>query len=159
MKAAAGVRGAAAVGAIVAGVLALSAAAGAGAGGERTCKPTVVNGVTHYCGPATASLSVFPGVTFRNGACHRQTVGGRSLLSLGIGARSQNAATNNGLRYFGLTVSGPAAHPTGGGVIAFSGGKRWGGRGIVFRGTANGGSFVARGINGSTGTATGRFHC
>ena len=123
------------------------------------CKPRIVSGVVRYCGPATAHLSVFPGVTFRNGTCKRQVVKGVPLLVLGMGARTQNAATNGGLAYFGLTVSGPAAHPTGGGVIAYWKGKRWGGRGVSFSGSASGGTFVARGINGSRGTARGSFRC
>ena len=130
------------------------------AGGEaQTCKPRIASGVVRYCGPATAHLSVFPGVTFRNGTCKRQVVKGVPLLVLGLGARTQNAATNGGLPYFGLTVSGPVSHPTGGGVIAYWKGKRWGGRGVSFSGSASGGTFVARGINGSRGTARGSFRC
>src|SRR5919199_4358917 len=125
----------------------------AAAGGEaEMCKPRIAGGVVRYCGPATAHLSVFPGVTFRNGTCKRQVVKGVPLLVLGMGARTQNAATNGGLAYFGLTVSGPAAHPTGGGGVALWKGERWGGRGVSFSGSASGGAFVARGINGSRGT-------
>jgi len=123
------------------------------------CKPTIVQGVVKYCGPATARLSVFRGVTFKNGTCKRQTLSSGPLLSLGLGARSQNAATNSGLAYLGLTVSGPLSKPTGGGVIAYYKSKRWGGRGVSFRATASGGTFVVKGINGSNGTASGSFHC
>jgi hypothetical protein len=127
--------------------------------GALLCKPTIVKNVVHYCGPATARLSVFRGVTFKNGTCKRQTLSSGPLLSLGLGARSQNAATNSGLTYLGLTVSGPLSKPTGGGVIAYYKSKRWGGRGVSFRATASGGTFVVRGINGSKGTASGSFHC
>ena len=123
------------------------------------CKPTIVKSVVRYCGPATARLSVFSGVTFKNGTCKRQTVNGAPLLSLGLGARSQNAATNSGLTYFGLTISGLPSRPTGGGVIAYYKGKRWGGRGVSFKGSASGGTFVLKGINGSRGKATGSFRC
>ena len=75
------------------------------------------------------------------------------------GQRTQNANTNGGKAYFGLTISGPLSHPTGGGVIAYSKSKRWGGRGVSFKGNAHGGTFVAQGINGSRGTATGSFRC
>ena len=123
------------------------------------CKPTIVQKVVRYCGPATARLSIFGGVTFKNGTCKRQTLSSGPLLSLGLGARSQNAATNSGLTYLGLTVSGPLSKPTGGGVIAYYKGKRWGGRGVSFRARASGGTFVVKGINGSTGTASGSFRC
>ena len=135
------------------------AAARPDATGALLCKPTIVHQVVHYCGPATARLSVFPGVTFKNGTCKRQTLNSGPLLSLGLGARSQNVATNSGLAYYGLTVSGPLSKPTGGGVIVYYKSKRWGGRGISFRATASGGTFVVKGINGSRGTASGSFHC
>lgn len=139
--------------------LAVGVAVAAAGRDTSACKPRIVSGVVHYCGPATAHLSVFRGVTFRNGTCKRQVVKGVPLLVLGMGARTQNAATNGGLPYFGLTVSGPVSHPTGGGVIAYWKGKRWGGRGVSFSGSASGGTFVARGINGSRGTARGSFRC
>jgi hypothetical protein len=135
------------------------AAARPDAVGGLLCKSTIVQGVVHYCGPATARLSVFPGVTFKNGTCRRQTLNSGPLLSLGLGARSQNAATNSGLTYLGLTVSGPLSRPTGGGVIAYYKSKRWGGRGVSFKATSRGGTFVVKGINGSRGTASGSFHC
>jgi hypothetical protein len=143
--------------AVAAGVFAATARPHAVA--RAACKPAITQGVVHYCGPATARLSLFGGVTFRNGTCKRQTVGGAPLLSLGIGALSRNAATNKGLPYFGLTVSGPLSKPTGGGVIVYYKSKRWGGRGVSFKATAGGGTFVVKGIGGSKGTASGSFHC
>lgn len=128
--------------------------AGAGRDGL-LCKSTIVRHVVRYCGPATATLSAFPGVAFKNGTC-RHSAG---LFSVGLGSRTQNANTNGGKAYFGLTISGPLSHPTGGGVIAYSKSKRWGGRGVSFKGNAHGGTFVAQGINGSRGTATGSFRC
>lgn len=127
--------------------------------GALLCKSTIVQGVVHYCGPATARLTIFPGVTFKNGTCLRQTLKSGPLLSMGAGARSRNAATNSGLAYFGLTVSGPLSKPTGGGVIVYYKSKRWGGRGVSFKATSSGGTFVVKGINGSSGTASGSFHC
>jgi hypothetical protein len=76
-----------------------------------------------------------------------------------LGARTQNAATNAGKPYFGLIVTGPFSSPTGGGVIAYWKGKRWGGVGVSFRGNTHAGSFVASGINGSHGHATGSYRC
>jgi hypothetical protein len=123
------------------------------------CKSTIVQKVVRYCGPATARLTIFPGVTFKNGTCRRQTLKSGPLLSLGLGARSQNVATNSGLTYLGLTVSGPLSKPTGGGVIAYYKSKRWGGRGVSFKATSSGGTFVVQGINGSSGRASGSFRC
>ena len=123
------------------------------------CKSTIVQKVVRYCGPATARLTIFPGVTFKNGTCKRQTLNSGPLLSLGLGARSQNVATNSGLTYLGLTVSGPLSKPTGGGVIAYYKSKRWGGRGVSFKATSSGGTFVVQGINGSRGRASGSFRC
>ena len=123
------------------------------------CKARLINRAVHYCGPATARLSVFPGVTFRHGKCSHQTLKSGPLLSVGIGVRTRDPKTNNGQAYFGLTISGKLSKPTGGGVIAYANGKRWGGRGVSFNGTARGGTFVVRGISGSRGTATGRFDC
>ena len=153
--------GVAAVTAVVASALAVGAPATASRAAEATCKATgtLVNRVVHYCGPATAHLSKFPGVTFRNGTCRHETLQSGSLFVLGMGVRTQDAAKNSGQAYFGLTISGPFSHPTGGGVVAYSSGKHWFGRGASFKGNASGGTFVAQGIQGSTGTATGSFHC
>lgn len=158
---AAAVVGVAAVTAVVASALAVGAPATAGQAAEATCKAsgTLVNRVVHYCGPATAHLSTFAGITFRNGTCRHETLKSGSLFVLGMGVRTQDAAKNSGQPYFGLTISGPVSHPTGGGVIAYSGGKRWGGRGVSFKGSSSSGTFVVQGINGSAGTATGSFHC
>jgi hypothetical protein len=154
------------IGPVVAAVLAVALVAGVSVAAAKPdtfrallCKPTIVQGVVKYCGPATARLSVFRGVTFKNGTCKRQTLNSGPLLSLGLGARSQNAATNSGLAYYGLTISGPLSKPTGGGVIVYYKSKRWGGRGVSFKANGSGGTFVVRGINGSRGTASGSFHC
>jgi hypothetical protein len=110
-------------------------------------------------GPATARLSAFPGVRFSNGSCRRSVVNGIPQFTVKLGVRTQNAATNDGRPYFGLTISGSMAHPTGGGVIAYAHGKRWGGVGVGFHGTTRAGSFVASGIRGSSGHATGSYTC
>jgi hypothetical protein len=44
-------------------------------------------------------------------------------------------------------------------VIAYAKGKRWGGRGVSFNGTAKGGTFCRARNRGQQGAATGRFHC
>jgi hypothetical protein len=150
------------LGAATAAVLALvTGSAGAKGAGVHSaaCKSRIVNRSVHFCGPATAHLSVFRGVTFRNGTCRHQQLKSGPLLSLGLGVRTTNVATNGGRAYFGLTISGNLSHPTGGGVIAYANGKRWGGRGVSFKGTANAGTFVVRGLGGSKGTATGSYHC
>jgi hypothetical protein len=114
--------------------------------------------VVRFCGPATARLSVFPGLIFKGGTCSTKR-DGSVTFKLAIGTRTQDARHNKGLPYFGLTVTGPLSNPTGGGVIAYSNGKRWGGAGTSFRGNARAGSFRLRGINGSSGTASGSFEC
>jgi hypothetical protein len=133
--------------------------AGAGAAGA-ACNPngTLQGTVVHFCGPATARLSVFSGVTFKGGTCSTKR-DGSVTFKLAIGTRTQDALHNKGLPYFGLTLTGPLSSPTGGGVIAYWKGKRWGGAGTSFRGDARSGSFRLRGINGSSGTASGSFHC
>jgi hypothetical protein len=133
--------------------------------GSKACRPTISSTAIRYCGPATARLSVFPGVTFRGGRCKAGT-GLAPTLSLKLGARSlknpfQTGGTNSGLPYFDLSVSGPLNNPTGGGVIAFSKGRHWYGRGVSFKGNAHSGTFVAEGIpqRGSHGRATGSYRC
>jgi hypothetical protein len=145
-------------------VLFALAAAAAGTSGKvdaapNACKPRLAGETVVYCGAATARLSVFPGVVFRNGSCRRSIVSGIPHLTVKLGVRTQNARTNSGRAYFGLSISGPLSHPTGGGVIAYSKSERWGGVGVGFHGNTNVGTFVASGINGSSGHATGSFHC
>lgn len=145
--------------AVVLAVVATSAVAGGAGTRAPACKARIVGQTVHYCGPARATLTAFPGVTFRNGTCRHQVLQSGPLLSLALGVRTQNATTNGGKAYFGLTISGKLSRPTGGGVIAYANGKRWGGKGVSFHGTASSGTFVVRGIRGSTGTKTGTFHC
>jgi hypothetical protein len=150
-------------------VLALTGAgalSGSAATSASCWRGTTVNGAIRYCGPATARLSVFSGVTFKNGTCHRTTSNGTAALYLKMGRRSlknpiQKGGTNGGLTYFDLSIIGPLSSPRGGGVIAFSKGKHWYGRGTSIHATASGGTFVAQGIaaRGSHGTATGSFKC
>jgi hypothetical protein len=124
------------------------------------CKTKLVGSLTKYCGPASAQVSVFPGVTFKNGTCHKVALNGGPALSLGLGVQDRtNVNTNNGQPFFALTISGAPSHPTGGGVLVYWKSKHWSGRGVSFKGNANGGSFVLAGIKGSRGTATGSFHC
>jgi hypothetical protein len=112
--------------------------------------------VAHYCGPATARLSVFPGVVFRSGSCARKTVDGVQLLQVRIGSRSLDGSrTNDGLALFSLGTSGSRA----GSVVAYSKSKRWFGRLVSFKGEAHGGTFRAQGVAGSRGRAAGTFRC
>ena len=143
----------------VAAVAAVALMVPAGAGGAGSCSPKLIGQTVHYCGPATAKLSTFSGVTFRKGSCKRTRVNGRPFMTVKLGIRTQDAVHNSGKDNFELSISGPLSSPTGGGVVAYHAGKRWGGRGVSFKGTATGGSFTARGINGSHGTARGSFRC
>lgn len=124
------------------------------------CAPKTVGSITTLCGPATAHLSVFPGVTFRGGSCDHRPVLGRPSLSLELGVLVNSTRPGNGgRRYLQLLLSGSSAHPTSGHLIAYSGSKRWSGYGVSFTGTALGGTFVLRATAPNTGTATGSFHC
>ena len=126
-----------------------------------TCKPygTLKGQTVYFCGPATGHLSVFSGVTFKSGTCGHTGSGSHALMTVKLGVRTQDAAHNSGRPYFGLSISGPLSHPTGGGVVAYYKGKQWGGAGVSFKGTARSGTFVAKGINGSRGKATGSYRC
>jgi hypothetical protein len=157
----------------VAATIALLTVSVAGAGARSplvsaACNPLGkrVGQTIRFCGPATATLSVFSGVTFRNGTCRRTTANGNPALFIKLGTRSlrnplQKGGTNGGLAYYDLSVIGPISQPVGGGVIAFWKGKHWYGRGVSFSGTSSRGSFVAQGIaaRGSHGRATGSFRC
>jgi hypothetical protein len=142
---------------VLAGVASSTGAVAAGS----ACDPLgkLVGETVVFCGPASARLSVFPGAVFKNGSCLTRRVNGVPHFTLSLGARTQNARTNNGKPYFGLTVTGPFSRPTGGGVIAYWKGRRWGGPGVSFRGNARSGTFTATGINGSRGQANGSYRC
>ena len=125
------------------------------------CNPAgkLIGHTVVYCGPASASLSVFAGAVFKNGSCRTTTVNGVPQFTVKLGARTQSARTNDGKPYFGLIVTGPLSSPMGGGVIAYWKGKRWGGVGVSFKGNARAGSFDASGINGSHGHTSGSYRC
>jgi hypothetical protein len=148
------------VAAVVALSLMVAGASGRGSAANEACNPNgkLVGNAVVFCGSARASLSVFAGAVFKNGSCRNTTVGG-SQFTVKLGARTQNAQTNDGRPYFGLIVTGSLSNPTGGGVIAYWKGKRWGGAGVSFKGNVRAGSFVASGINGSHGHATGSYRC
>ena len=110
-----------------------------------------------FCGPATAKLSVFPGVTFKGGTCSTKH-SGAVVFTLKIGTRTTDRK-NSGLPFFAVIITGSLAHPSGGGITAYSKGKLWYGAGTSFKGTASSGSFTAVGAGGSKGTATGSYHC
>ena len=116
--------------------------------------------VAHYCGPATARLSVFPAAFFRHGSCTWKRVDGVRLLQVRIGARSlDGSSTNGGLPYFSLGIADSPSRPKSGNVIAYYRSRRWVGRVGSFKGDEKGGTFVARGIAGSRGRATTNFRC
>jgi hypothetical protein len=81
------------------GVLALGAAlalaAGATTQGARTvgsaCDPSgqLVGRTVVFCGPATARVSIFPGVVFEDGSCMTRKVNGVAHFTLSLGARTQ----------------------------------------------------------------------
>lgn len=128
--------------------------------GATTACPQVSRNVAHYCGPATARLSVFPAVLFRPGSCRRKWVSGVRLLQIRIGARSLDGSnTNAGLPYFSLGIAGSHSKSGSGNVIAYYRSRRWVGRVGPLKGDENGGTFVAQGITGSRGRATGSFRC
>lgn len=147
------------VGAIVVCLIAVSAGSVSPASSaiDKTCKPfgTLVGTTVHFCGPAKATLSAFPGVTFTHGTCSTKH-SGSVVFTLKMGSRTQDAK-NSGLPFFAITITGSIAHPTGGVVTAYSKGKLWLGVGTSFKGTAMSGSFSARATNGSN--AKGTFHC
>lgn len=116
--------------------------------------------VAHYCGRATARLSVFPAAVFRHGSCTRRRVDGVRLLQVRIGARLlDGSSTNGGLPYFSLGIAGSHSQPRLGNVIAYHRSRRWVGSVGSFRGEDTGGTFVAQGIAGSRGRATASFRC
>jgi hypothetical protein len=130
------------------------------------CRPQVTAVAIRYCGRATARLSLFPGVVFRNGTCSLHSGGLSPTLSLKLGTRSlknpfQAGGNNSGLAYFDLSVVGPLNNPTGGGVIVFFKGKHFYGSGVSFEGNTRTGRFVVQGIRarGSQGRATGSYRC
>jgi hypothetical protein len=116
--------------------------------------------VAHYCGRASARLSVFPGALFEGGFCARKRVTGVALLQVRIGAMLlDGSSTNGGLTYFSLGIADSRSKPTSGNVIAFFRSRRWFGRVVSMQGGAVGGTFVAQGIMGGHGSAHGRFRC
>jgi hypothetical protein len=67
---------------------------------------------------------------------------------------------NDGLGTFSLTLTGSPTHPTGGGVIAYSQGRKWIGGGLRFtKGGVEGATFLVQAINGKPAEATGSFVC
>lgn len=114
----------------------------------------------HYCGRATARLSVFPRVVFKSGSCTRKQVDHVRLLQVRIGARSMDGSqTNAGLPYFSLGIAGSRSKRASGNVIAYYRSRRWVGRVVSFKGDEGGGALVARGIARSRGRATASFRC
>jgi hypothetical protein len=116
--------------------------------------------VAHYCGRASAHLSVFPEAVFRSGSCLRRKVDGVRLLQVRIGARTLDGSqTNNGLPYFSLGSAESPSGPKSANVIAFFRSRPWFGHVVWMKGDRDGGTFIAQGIGGSNGRASGRFSC
>lgn len=123
------------------------------------CTPKSGTGATRMCGPATVKLSLYPGLVFRNGSCLITTRGGLNL-TIELGALSYvKPASNGGLTYLQLMVSGPLSSPTGGHLIVWVKGKRWSGLGTTFNGNARRGTFAVRALPPSRGVATGSYSC
>ena len=128
--------------------------------GTTTACVHISRNVAHYCGPATARLSVFPDAFFRRGSCTRKRIAGVRLLQVRIGARSlDGSSTNGGLPYFSLGLAGAGSRPKSGNVVAYYRSRRWVGRVGSFKSDEDGGTFVAQGIAGSRGGARARFRC
>ena len=126
---------------------------------DRPCMH-VHGGITRYCGPATARLSVFPRILFRGGSCTKRMSGGVQLLTIRIGAKTPvPGLTNDSLMLFTLQMTGPLRHPTSGVVLAYLGSKYWQGRTVSFRGDTRVGSFLAEAVYPSRGHASGSFRC
>jgi hypothetical protein len=135
-----------------------SIAAPAGAAGGR-CTPGFVRGAMRFCGPASARVSVFSGVTFRGGTCKQEVVAGERTLTLELGQLVPGSKTNAGWPYVKIDISGPLSRPTSGYLVAFYRGKRWSGLGDSLKASRRGGSFVVRGTPPSHGVAKGSFRC
>jgi hypothetical protein len=133
------------------------AAATSAVASTAACNPvgTLTGTTVHFCGPARATLSAFPGVTFKGGTCTTKP-NGNVVFTLKIGTRTSDATRNSGLRFFALSVTGSLTHPTGGVVVAYSAGKEWIGAGTSLRGSRTSGSFTAAGAKGKV---SGTYHC
>ena len=93
-----------AIAAILLGAATMAAGpSGPAAGKTRPCMRAAGH-VARYCGPATARLSAFPGVLFRNGSCAQRRTGG---VDLKVGTKSLvSSRTNAGLTLFKLQLTG-----------------------------------------------------
>jgi hypothetical protein len=128
-------------------------------GGATPCVRTSAN-VARYCGSASARLSVFPDALFRGGFCARTMIAGSALLQVRIGAKALDGSwANDGLSYFSLGFADSRSQQRSGNVIAFFRSKRWLGRVVSSKRKRDGGTFVAQGVAGSRGRASGRFRC
>jgi hypothetical protein len=141
------------------GALALLSGSGSAAGTATLCVRTSAS-VARYCGPASASLSVFPDTRFRGGFCVWKTVGSVALLQVRVGAKALDGSpANDGLPYFSLGAAGSRSRPESGNVVAFFRSRRWIGRLLSLKNDVGGGTYLAAGIAGSHGRASGRFRC
>jgi hypothetical protein len=134
------------IGAAVIALATIAPSAGARAGEAAACKPTIVAGVVRFCGPAQATLGVWPGFTFRHGDC---TYGPDKEFTLELGTLAPTdpgeRADNKGKDYLKIQIFGPFTAPTSGAVIAWHHGVRWSGygRSLTRRRILGGWKFVA----------------
>ena len=122
-------------------------------------KATIVGGVVHYCGKATAHISTFPGTSFRNGSCTVTTRFAFPSLTVYVGQRTLDRRTNGGRAFFSLRIAGDPPRISSMDVVAYAKRKRWSGVGVSFKLKAGRGSFVAQGVAPSHGRARGTFRC
>jgi len=113
----------------------------------------------HMCGPATATISHWPGLIFRNGTCPAIETGDDAEFTLELGAIAPGHADNNKLDYLKIQIFGPFSSPSSGVVIAYHDGKRWSGYGQSLSRTHTGWTFVASRYASGRGRFTGAFQC
>jgi hypothetical protein len=125
-----------------------------------TCERTLVKGVLHLCGPAKATLSIWPGFTFTHGTCPAIRKGADAEFTLELGGiDATTPKTNGGLDYLKIQVFGPFSAPTSGTIIAWHHGKRWSGYGQFLSKTATGWKFLASRYASGVVRFTGTFSC
>jgi len=107
------------------------------------------------CGPARATLSVFPGATFKPGTCQSSTADGQKFLTLQLGEQTTNPTTNNGKAYLQLMLAGASN----GHVTAFWKGKHWAGTLVSIKHKGKSATFVVKADPPGKGKATGSYTC
>lgn len=122
------------------------------------CKRTLIQGVLHFCGPAEAKLSKWPGFTFSRGTC----VTGSGSFTLELGTIVAGLPKNGGKDYLKIQIFGPLTAPTSGAVIAWHHGTRWAGYGdsLTRQRLTGGWKFAASGTPPNRpASVSGTFNC